>query len=121
MMLLYVGIGGALGSILRFLTMKLTTQWVGVGFPYGTLVVNILGSLAMGLLIGWSAHKAQLSQELRTFIAVGVLGGFTTFSTFSLDVVTLFERGGQWHALLYVCASVTLSVLALMLGLMMMR
>jgi CrcB protein len=121
MMLLYVGIGGALGSILRFLTMKLTTQWVGVGFPYGTLVVNILGSLAMGLLIGWSAHKAQLSQELRTFVAVGVLGGFTTFSTFSLDVVTLFERGGQWQALLYVCASVTFSVLALMLGILIFR
>jgi fluoride exporter len=120
-MLLYVGIGGALGSILRFLMMKLTTQWVGVGFPYGTLVVNILGSLAMGLIIGWGAHKGQLTQELRTFIAVGVLGGFTTFSTFSLDVVTLFERGGQMQTVLYVCASVTLSVLALMLGMASMR
>jgi CrcB protein len=120
-MLLYVGIGGALGSILRFLMMKLTTQMVGVGFPYGTLAVNIIGSFAMGILIGWGANKGQLTGELRTFIAVGVLGGFTTFSTFSLDVVSMFERGGQWQALLYVCASVTLSVLALMLGMMLMR
>ena len=121
MMVLYVGIGGALGSILRFLVMKLATQWVGIGFPYGTLVVNVLGSLAMGLVIGWGAHKGQMTQELRTFLAVGVLGGFTTFSTFSLDVVSLFERGGQWQAMLYVCASVTLSVVALMLGMMCMR
>ena len=121
MMVLYVGIGGALGSILRFLVMKLTTQWVGIGFPYGTLVVNVLGSLVMGLVIGWGVHKGQMTQELRTFMAVGVLGGFTTFSTFSLDVVSLFERGGQWQAMLYVCASVTLSVVALMLGMMCMR
>jgi CrcB protein len=120
-MMLLVGLGGALGSMLRYGVMLLTTRFFGVAFPYGTLCVNVLGSLAMGVLIGWGAHRSQLDPQLRNFIAVGVLGGFTTFSTFSLDVVTLFQRDPNYLALAYIMLSVTVSVIALMLGMTVMR
>ena len=118
---LYIGLGGALGSMLRYGVMVLTTRFLGMNFPYGTLLVNIFGSLAMGLVIGWGAHRAALDPQLRAFIAVGVLGGFTTFSTFSLDVVTLFQREPNYLALVYIMLSVTVSVVALMLGMTLMR
>ncbi len=118
---LLIGLGGALGSMLRYAVMVLATRFFGVGFPYGTLIVNILGSLAMGLLIGWGAHRTQIDPQLRNFIAVGVLGGFTTFSTFSLDVVTLFQREPNYLALVYIMLSVTVSVIALMLGMTLFR
>lgn len=111
---LLVGIGGAIGAMLRYFVATLTPA----GFPYGTMIVNITGSLAMGLLIGILARTLPpMQEEIRLFVAVGVLGGFTTFSAFSLDVVTLWERGDVTGAGLYVVISVVVSILALFAGL----
>lgn len=121
MTLVYVAVGGALGSLVRYLVTSGCTRWLGHGFPYGTLLVNVLGSLAMGALIGWMARATTGFESLRLLIGVGFLGGFTTFSAFSLDVVMLFERGEMLQVLLYLFASVTVSVMALMAGLYVMR
>ncbi len=121
MTLLYIAAGGALGSVLRYLTMSLAGRWWGFVFPYGTLAVNVLGSLAMGLLIGLIARFLPDSKVLHPLIAVGFLGGYTTFSAFSLDVATLAERGEAFTALCYILASVALSILALFAGLWLVR
>jgi CrcB protein len=117
MTLFYVGIGGALGSILRYLTITLSGKIFGVTFPYGTITVNIVGSCLMGVLAGYLARTLPHSMDLRAFLAVGVLGGFTTFSAFSLDTVTLLDRGEIAHAAIYVVFSVLLSIVALFAGL----
>lgn len=93
----------------------------GVRFPWGTMVVNIAGSLAMGLLIAWLARRSAGDSDLRLLLATGFLGGFTTFSAFSLDAVTLYERGALTAAATYVIASVTVSILALFGGLWLAR
>ena len=95
----------------------------GLAFPWGTLVVNVLGSFIMGLLAGWLAFRAGTgwSQAVRLLLTTGVLGGFTTFSAFSLDTVLLWERGEIGLAALYAGASVGLSVMALVLGLALIR
>ncbi|BBK29801.1 putative fluoride ion transporter CrcB [Allostella humosa] len=93
----------------------------GGGFPCGTLVVNVVGSLTMGLLVGWFAHKADPGQAWRLFLTTGVLGGFTTFSTFSLDAVLLYERGQVGTAALYVAASAVLAIGGLFLGMLAVR
>lgn len=116
-----VAAGGAIGSAARYLTMIAAGHALGSGFAWGTLVVNVAGSLAMGLLVGLGAHLWQPSPELKLFLTVGVLGGFTTFSTFSLDVALMIERGEWMAAALYVSASVLLSVGGLFLGLWTMR
>ena len=90
-------------------------------YPFGTLTVNIVGSLIMGLLIGWFAHKADPGQSWRLFMTTGILGGFTTFSAFSLDAVSLYERGQLAVALVYVGASVIVSISALFGGLLVVR
>ncbi|MEL6289415.1 MAG: fluoride efflux transporter CrcB [Pseudomonadota bacterium] len=117
---LFAAAGGAIGAALRFLVGAATTRMFGIGFPWGTLTVNVLGSLGMGLLIGLLATRGG-DAALRTFLAIGILGGFTTFSAFSLDVVTLLERRATGAAAGYVAASVTLSVAGLMLGLWLAR
>ena len=94
---------------------------MGHGFPYSTMVVNIIGSLAMGMLIAWLAKASSGGDAIRHFMAIGLLGGFTTFSAFSLDVVTLFERGETMQVMWYMVGSVTLSVLGLFVGMMLMR
>jgi fluoride exporter len=115
---LLVGAGGALGAILRYLVASLTPTT----FPYGTMIINITGSLAMGLLIGILARTLPpMQEEVRLFVAVGILGGYTTFSAFSLDAVTLWERGDLTGAGLYIVISVVVSVLALFAGLMVTR
>ncbi len=120
--LLYIAIGGALGSVARFLAMSAVGLVWRSEFPYGTLVVNVFGSFCMGVLIDALARfLPQHQADLRAFIAVGVLGGFTTFSTFSLDVVVLFEHQNYAQALLYILASVILSVAALGGALALMR
>lgn len=121
MTVLYVAAGGAIGAALRYLVNGRITTWLGTGFPYGTMTVNVLGSLLMGLLIGYLYKTLPHSMALRAFLAVGVLGGFTTFSAFSLDVVNLIERGQLWGAGLYVGVSVVASVAALFVGLYMVR
>ena len=109
-MLLLVTAGGALGAAARYGTMVAVGRWTGFGFPWGTVVVNLVGSLALGLLIGALAHGLSLSQEARGLLVIGFLGAFTTFSTFSLDTVTLLERGAWWPAFGYVAGSVVAGI-----------
>jgi CrcB protein len=118
-----VAIGGAIGAGCRHLVGVAAMRLFGLGFPVGTLTVNVVGGLLMGLAAGYFALKYQgaWGEELRLFIATGVLGGFTTFSAFSLDAVLLWERGAVLAALAYVSLSVVLSIAALMAGLALMR
>ena len=117
-MILAIGAGGAIGAVLRHLSGKAALALLGLSFPYGTMFVNVVGSLLMGVLIGlFSAQSEGVSNTMRVFLTVGVLGGFTTFSTFSLDAVTLYERGEFLSAALYVILSLVLSLGALALGL----
>ena len=116
-MLLSIAAGGALGALARHFVNRATLAWLGPGFPWGTLMVNVAGSLAMGLLIGWLARQQGISEELRAFLTIGFLGALTTFSTFSLDTIVLFERGQVLAAALYVLASVALSLGGLVAGL----
>lgn len=118
---LIVGLGGALGAMARHGVGSLVLRTVGDGFPWGTLLINVLGSFLIGLLVGILALVGQWSQEIRLFAVVGVLGGFTTFSAFSLESVLLFEKGQIGAAILYVSASVLGSVLATLLGLYLVR
>ncbi|MYZ48896.1 fluoride efflux transporter CrcB [Propylenella binzhouense] len=115
---LLVACGGAIGASARHLVGMAALRWLGSGFPAGTFTVNVLGGLLMGLLAGWLALKAPGGgQNLRLFLATGVLGGFTTFSSFSLDAVLLWERGAVATAAGYVLASVILSIAGLAAGL----
>lgn len=113
--------GGAVGAGARHLVGRATLALFGPGFPVGTLAVNILGGFAMGVLVGWLATRASGDEALRYLLGVGVLGGFTTFSAFSLDTVLMIERGAIGTAILYVLASVALSIGALMAGLALSR
>ncbi len=119
--ILAVAAGGALGASGRHLVSRASVHLLGTGFPWGTVFVNVLGSFAMGVLIELAALKLSMSLEMRAFVFVGLLGGFTTFSTFSLDAVTLFERGEMMPAFFYVSGSVVASVAGLFLGLGLMR
>ena len=113
----YAALGGAIGASGRYLVGLLAVRLLGLGFPYGTFIVNILGAFLMGLLIEALALRFNGSQELRIFLATGVLGGFTTFSAFSLEVATMIERDQWYAAMFYACASVVFSVAALFAGL----
>lgn len=114
---LLVGIGGALGALARF-ALSGAVGSSSNGFPLGIFVINILGSTAMGLLVGVLARTTpQFQNEIRLFVAVGIFGGFTTFSSFSLDAITLLERGDLVLAFLYIVGSVVLSLAGLWLGL----
>ncbi len=109
-----VALGGAIGAALRFLTGHAVLKATGPGFPLGVMSVNILGSFAMGLFVVFAAKTANT--HLNPFVMTGILGGFTTFSAFSLEAVTLFERGQMTAAALYVGGSVILSIAALIAG-----
>lgn len=118
---LLVAAGGALGALARYLVTAGATAWLGSGFPWGTLIVNVAGSFLLGVLVGLLSAAWTPPGDMRLFLATGFLGAFTTFSAFSLDVVSTFERGLNSLALLYVVASVVFSVLALLAGLRLMR
>ena len=113
---LVVFLGGGLGAALRHGVNRAAMHWWGTSFPFGTLLVNVVGCLAMGLLIGLFAAWPGTSQQLRLFFTTGLLGGFTTFSAFSLDALTLWERGDISLWLLYVGGSVIFSLLAAAIG-----
>lgn len=120
--LLYVGLGGGIGAMLRFWLGQIITKQMGAGFPYATLAVNVLGCLAMGLLAGGLVkYMPTAAPEIRAFVGIGLLGGFTTFSAFSFETVTLMERGHIAQATLYVGASVVGCMLAVWLGMLMMK
>ncbi|MCE2521501.1 MAG: fluoride efflux transporter CrcB [Alphaproteobacteria bacterium] len=118
---LLVAVGGALGAVGRHLVTVAATAWLGSGFPWGTLIVNVAGSFLLGVLVALLSAVWTPPGEVRLFLVTGFLGAFTTFSAFSLDVVSEFERGHNSLAILYVVASVVLSVLALLAGLRLMR
>ncbi|MBN9472367.1 MAG: fluoride efflux transporter CrcB [Bosea sp.] len=120
---LLVFLGAGIGGVLRHGVNLATLRWLGPGFPFGTMAINILGSGLMGLLVGWLAFRAGegWTQHSRLFFATGVLGGFTTFSAFSLDAVLLWQRGDLAMAAFYVLGSVVLSLIALFTGLALVR
>ena len=113
--ILQVALGGALGAVLRFGVVSMCPRLFGPTFPHGTLIVNVMGSFLMGVAIAWFAARAPAVWAM-PFVTIGLLGGFTTFSAFSLDTVALFEQGRSSAALLYVSLSVTLSVAGLLAG-----
>ena len=116
---LQVALGGAIGAALRFLTGVGILRLIGPGFPIAVMGVNIFGSFVMGLFVVLATQRGIV--QLSPFVMVGLLGGFTTFSAFSLEAVSLFERGVMGQALAYVVMSVVLSIGGLMLGLMIAR
>ena len=111
-----VALGGATGSVLRYAVSTLAVEWLGGRFPWGTLAVNVVGSAAIGL-----AGGAGIGGEWRLLLVTGVLGGFTTFSSFSLETALMIERRAFGQAGIYMTASVILSILALFAGLMLTR
>ena len=118
---LIVFVGAGIGGALRHSVNVAALRLLNSVFPYGTLAVNVTGSLVMGLLAGWFAYKADPGQAWRLFLTTGILGGFTTFSTFSLDTALLWERGQLWLAGSYVLGSVALSLLGIFGGLALIR
>ena len=118
---LIVALGSALGGALRHGVNVASARLLGTGWPFGTLTVNVVGSFAMGLIAGYFALRGHASQAWLLFLTTGILGGFTTFSAFSLDVALLFERGRLDLTVVYVLTSLTLSVAALFLALALVR
>jgi len=116
-----VFIGGGLGSTLRHIVNFVCPRFLGTAFPYHTFIINITGSIIMGLIAGYLAFKGDASQPWRLFLMTGVLGGYTTFSAFSLDAALLYERGAIWLALFYVLGSVVFSIAGLFAGLALVR
>ena len=121
----HVAIGGAFGAALRYQAGRALTSWIGAptvtAFPFPTLVVNAAGSLAMGLLAAWLIRSGDDTDQLRLLVGVGFLGGFTTFSAFSYELVVLIERGELLFAALYAFLSMALGVIGLMTGLFIVR
>ncbi len=117
--LLQVALGGAIGASARYLTSVGAMRLMGPGFPWGTLAVNVVGSFLMGVLIVVLAQKGGM--KAAPFLMTGILGGFTTFSAFSLDAFTLYERGQSALAVTYVAASVLLSLVAIAAGVLVTR
>ncbi|TCM57422.1 camphor resistance protein CrcB [Rhizobium sp. PP-F2F-G48] len=119
--ILLVALGGAGGSVLRYLAGIASVRLMGAGFPWGTLFVNVTGSFLIGVLSEVVARRFGASPELRLFLVTGILGGYTTFSAFSLDAAMLAEQGQFGAAALYVALSLVLSGLAVVAGLALMR
>ena len=120
--LLLVAIGGSIGASLRHLVNIASLRLIGPGFPWGTMAINVAGSFAMGVFIEFLARRfGGASNELRLFVATGILGGFTTFSAFSLDFVVLWERSQAIQAIAYALGSVIASIVALFFGLWLAR
>lgn len=113
---LSVFLGGGVGALLRYAAIEAVKRLHTAPFPMGTLLVNVLGSLLMGMLMAWVLRDAQAREGARVLLATGVLGGFTTFSAFSWDVLALWQRGDMVQALTYVAGSVLLSLIAVAVG-----
>jgi fluoride exporter len=116
-----VFIGGGLGSSLRHTINVVCAKCIGTAFPYGTFIINITGSTVMGLVAGYFAFRGDAAQSWRLFLMTGILGGYTTFSAYSLDAALLYERGEIGLALFYVLGSVVFSIAGLFAGLALMR
>jgi fluoride exporter len=118
---LLVFFGGGLGATLRHAVNVACARGFGTAFPYGTFIINITGSIMMGLIAGYLAFKGEASQPWRLFVMTGILGGYTTFSAFSLDTALLYERSEIGLALFYVLGSVVLSIAGVFAGLALVR
>ena len=118
---LLVFIGGGLGAALRHGINLVSARTLGTEFPFSTLIINVTGSLLMGLIAGYLAFRGEAAQPWRLFVMTGILGGYTTFSAFSLDTAVLYERGEIGLAAFYVLGSVILSILGLFAGLAIIR
>ena len=118
---LLVFLGGGIGAALRHGVNLAVARVLGSSFNYATMFENVSGSLVMGLLVGYFAFEGTIPQHWRLFLTTGILGGYTTFSTFSLDTMLLYERGELGLAALYVIASVALSIGGLLAGLLLIR
>ncbi len=118
---LLVFFGGGLGATLRHAVNVACARGLGTSFPYGTFIINITGSIVMGLIAGYLAFKGEASQPWRLFLMTGILGGYTTFSAFSLDTALLYERGEIGLALFYVLGSVAFAIAGLFAGLALVR
>jgi CrcB protein len=116
-----VFVGGGLGASLRHTVNIVCARCIGTSFPYGTFIINITGSTVMGLVAGYLAFKGEAAASWRLFLMTGILGGYTTFSAFSLDTALLYERGEIGLALLYVLGSVVFSIAGLFAGLALVR
>ena len=116
-----IAAGGALGALMRYWVSTGIYNWVGRSFPWGTLVVNVIGSLLMGLLYVWLLERMTQSTEWRAFLLIGLLGAFTTFSTFSIETLNLIEQGQHVRALLNAFGSVVLCVAAAWMGVVIAR
>ncbi|KAA0073847.1 fluoride efflux transporter CrcB [Tardiphaga sp. P9-11] len=116
-----VFLGGGLGATLRYVINMTCARCMGTAFPWGTFIINVTGSTVMGLIAGYLAFKGEASQPWRLFLMTGILGGYTTFSAFSLDTALLYERGELGLALAYVLGSVVLSIAGLFAGLALVR
>lgn len=121
MKLLFVMLGGAIGASLRYLSTVGATRMLGKDFPYGTLLVNVSGSLLMGLLSGLFISKVSMSEEWRLLLLTGVLGAFTTFSAFSIETITLFDQGAIARGVLNILLNVFLCLAAVWIGLILAR
>jgi len=120
-LILAVAFGGAIGSVARYLVGNGSAKLFGLAFPWGTLIINVAGSFLIGVFAESFALRWDAPQAVRVFLTVGICGGFTTFSTFSLDAYLLLERGELWPAAAYMIGSVVLSIGALLAGLHLMR
>ena len=118
---LMVFLGAGIGGALRHAVNLGSARLFGTGFPVGTMLVNVVGSFLMGLLAGYFTYRTGVPQSTRLFLTTGILGGFTTFSAFSLDAALLVERNFYWSAAAYVAGSVLLSLVALFAGLILFR
>ena len=114
---LAIAAGGSLGAVSRYWMSASTYQWLGQGFPYGTLTVNLLGSLAMGFLSVLLVHRFHVSEEIRIGLLAGFLGSFTTFSTFAMDTLQLASNEAMLKAVIYILSSVVLCILGAWAGL----
>ena len=119
--ILAVALGGAIGSVARHLISILSGRALGADFPWGILIINVTGSFLIGAFIGLFAAKWDLSQTTRTFLVTGICGGYTTFSSFSLDGFYLMERGAYWAAAFYIVGSVVFSIGALIAAIHLVR
>ncbi len=118
---LVVFVGGGLGAMLRHFINTFSGRLLGTAFPYHTFLINVTGSIVMGLIAGYFAFKGGSSQHFRLFLMTGILGAYTTFSAFSLDAALLYERGAIGLAALYVLGSVVLAIAGLFAGLALVR
>ncbi len=119
--ILYVGLGGFIGSILRYLVFLSSNHLLGSNLPYSTIIVNIIGSFLIGFLYQFFNNYIIISESTKLLLTVGFLGGFTTFSTFSIDAFILYQNYGKFFAVSYIILSVVLSLFALLLGMFVLR